>query len=193
MGSHFFAYLGRMKLIRRWSLMRNTVPENIQEHSLQVAMIAHNIALCGNKYYGRAYDPERIALLALFHDVGEVIVGDLPTPVKYFNPDIKSGYQTVENIAKERLLAMLPGDFQADYRAIFFDAPPEMVRIIKAADKIAAYIKCVEEGVAGNGEFRKAEKSLQEEISKFDDLPEVGYFMHEFMPSFGLTLDEMNG
>ena len=192
-GYHFYAYLSRMRYINRWGLMRNTVQENIQEHSHMVAVLAHALAVIRREVFGKPADPGLAAAAALFHDAPEILTGDLPTPVKYFNPDIKSGYQTVENIAKERLLAMLPGDFQADYRAIFFDAPPEMARIIKAADKIAAYIKCVEEGVAGNGEFRKAEKSLQEEISKFDDLPEVGYFMQEFMPSFGLTLDEMNG
>jgi len=193
MGSHFFAYIGRMKLIRRCGLMRNTMPENIQEHSLQVAMIAHAIALIGNKYYGRSYDENKMAVLAMFHDAGEVIVGDLPTPVKYFNPEIKKGYSVVEDVAKEKLLSMLPKELEEEYRELLFpDESTVEMRIVKAADKISAYLKCAEENSAGNGEFRQAEKSLAAEIAKYDDLPEVGHFMDEFAESFSLTLDEMN-
>lgn len=192
MGSHFYAYLGRMKLIRRWSLMRNIMPENIQEHSYQVAIIVHGLALTGNKYFSKAYDPAKLVMLALYHDVAEIIVGDMPTPVKYFNPDIQKAYGDVENIAKDRLVSMLPEEFQAEYQPLFFPENDDAYRLVKAADKIAAYIKCVEESTAGNKEFAEAEKSLRLELDKYADLPEVEYFIEEFAKSFLLTLDEMN-
>lgn len=192
MASHFFAYLGRMKLIQRWSLMRNTLPENIQEHSQQVAIIAHCLALIGNRYYNRSYDPSYGALLALFHDADEVFVGDLPTPVKYFNPEIRASYQAAETMAKEKLLSLLPQDLQEDYRGLFFPPQDAHTRLVKAADKIAAYIKCLEETAAGNGEFSQARESLKKELAAYDDLPEVKYFIEEFVGSFLLTLDEMS-
>jgi len=192
MGSHFFAYISRMKLIKRWSLMRNTVPENIQEHSLQVAMIAHILALAENKYFGGKNDPNEIALLAIYHDVGEVVIGDLPTPVKYFNPAINEAYSAIEEVSKTKLISLLPEDLQEEYCAFFSPADVHKKRIIKAADKIAAYIKCIEEGMAGNHEFIKAEQSICKEIDKYSDMPQVKWFMDTFVESFRLTLDEMD-
>ena len=191
MGNHFFAYLSRMKLIKRWSLMRNTVPENIQEHSLDVAVIAHALALIDNKYFGGDNNAEKIAVLAIYHDVGEVIIGDLPTPVKYFNPEIQNTYAAIENVAKEKLLSYLPEDFEEDYRKLFFPPKDKEYRLIKAADKISAYLKCLEECMAGNGEFKKAEQSLEQELQKYQEMPAVKYFMENFTESFRLTLDEM--
>jgi 5'-deoxynucleotidase len=185
--------MSRMKLIQRWGLMRNTHPENIQEHSLQVAMIAHSLAIIRNKKFGGSLLPDRVMALAVFHEVGEVITGDLATPIKYFNPEIKKAFSEIEDIAKNKLLNMLPEEFLLDYKKYFFIEKEEEESwiIIKAADKIAAYLKCIEELKASNEEFRKAEKSLKREIEKFN-LPEVKYFMDTFVQSFSLTLDELN-
>ena len=192
MSYHFFAYLSRMKLIRRWGLMRNTVPENIQEHSLQVAVIAHALALIGNKYYGGSADPAQAALLALYHDVGEVLIGDLPTPVKYFNPQIKEAYGQIENVAREKLLSHLPPELKEEYRALFFPAQDKSALLVKAADKIAAYLKCREEAVSGNGEFARAGQALLRGIEEYYYLPEVERFMRDFAGSFTLPIDEMD-
>lgn len=192
MGNHFFAYLSRMKLIKRWSLMRNTIPENIQEHSLDVAVIAHALSLIDNRHFGGENDAGKLVLLAIYHDVGEVIIGDLPTPVKYFNPEIQTTYAAIEKVAKEKLLSYLPSDLAEDYQELFFPPQDKAKQLIKAADKIAAYLKCVEESLAGNGEFIKAEQSLKKELEKYQALPAVKYFMDNFAPSFRLTLDEMD-
>ena len=190
--SHFFAYLARMKLIKRWGLMQNTHEENIQEHSLQVAVIAHALAVIRKKLYSGNVNPERIVTLALYHDVSEVITGDLATPIKYFNPEIKQAYQAIEKVAKKRLLAMLPPELYEEYIQYFFvDQQSPEYKIVKAADKIAAYIKCLEEIRMGNKEFLEAKRSLAQEIQKFN-LPEVEYFMEKFIPSFNLTLDELS-
>jgi 5'-deoxynucleotidase len=192
--SHFFAYLARMKYIGRWGLMRNTQEENIQEHSLQVAVIAHGLAIIKNKYWGGALNAERIAVLAMYHEVSEVITGDLATPIKYFNPEIKNAYHEIERIAKERLFRMLPAELRPEYEALLFcDAENDRENwlLVKAADKIAAYLKCLEELKAGNQEFSSAEKALKTQITAFG-LPEVDYFMTKFVPSFSLTLDELN-
>ncbi|MDS1030823.1 5'-deoxynucleotidase [Bacillota bacterium LX-D] len=191
--SHFFAYLSRMKLIRRWGLMRNTLSENIQEHSLQVAIIAHGLAVIKNRIFGGNVNLERVLTLGAFHEVGEVITGDLATPIKYFNPEIKEAYGQIEEMAKYKLLEMLPWELRSDYQSLFFpeEKEQECWRIVKAADKICAYLKCLEELKAGNQEFCKAEKSIKAEIEKFN-LPEVEYFMANFVPSFSLTLDELN-
>jgi 5'-deoxynucleotidase len=191
--SHFFAYLAKMKFIQRWGLMRNTHPENIQEHSLQVAMIAHGLALIKNKHFNGQVDPQRIAVLALYHDVGEVITGDLPTPIKYFNPKVKTAYDEVEVVAKRKLFDMLPDELKPDYASLLFlqDIDREHWQLVKVADKICAYLKCLEELKAGNQEFAKAEKAIKAEIEALS-LPEVVYFVEKFVPSFSLTLDELN-
>lgn len=191
--SHFFAYLSRMKLIKRWGLMRNTNPENIQEHSLEVAIIAHGLAVIRNKIFNGDVDPERIMALAVFHEVGEVITGDIATPIKYFNPEIKKAYNEIERVAKLRLFNMLPDELKEVYNSLFFleEKDYDHWRIVKAADKISAYLKCLEELKAGNQEFLKAKKAIKREIDKFD-LPEVKYFIERFVPSFSLALDELN-
>lgn len=190
---HFFAYLSRMKFIQRWGLMRNTRGENIQEHSLEVAMIAHALALIRNQFFGGNFDPERVMVLAVFHEAGEVITGDLATPIKYFNPEIEKAYHKIEIIAKEKLLKMLPGELKEEYENILFISEKDRInwQLVKAADKISAYLKCLEELKGGNQEFSKALKSILTEINKID-LPEVAYFMKNFTPSYSLTLDELN-
>jgi 5'-deoxynucleotidase len=192
MMSHFFAYLSRMKLIKRWGLMRNTTPENIQEHSLQVAMVAHALAVIRNEVFGGTVNPERTMALAVYHDAGEVITGDLATPIKYFNPEIKQAYGEIEEVARKRLFGMLPDEIRENYRSYFFreEKDEECWVLVKAADKICAYLKCIEEIKSGNEEFIKAEKAIKKEIGRFD-LSEVKYFMQKFLPSFQLTLDEL--
>lgn len=191
--SHFFAYLARMKFIQRWGLMRNTRAENIQEHSLQVATVAHALAAARNRVFGGAVDAHRVLALAVYHDVAEVITGDLATPIKYFNPEIKTAFQKIERVAGSRLFAMIPEELQPEYRALLFeqDADEEALTLVKAADKICAYLKCLEELKAGNQEFAQAQKAIEAELEALD-LPEVGYFMERFVPSFSLTLDELN-
>jgi 5'-deoxynucleotidase len=190
--SHLFAYLSRMKFIRRWGLMHNTYPENIQEHSLRVAMIAHVLAVTRNRLFGGTVSAERTALLALYHDAGEVLTGDLPAPVKYFNPHIRAAYRGIEAAAHDKLLAMVPDALKEDYRPLLFAEPADRAHweIVKAADKICAYVKCLEEIAAGNGEFVKAEKALRAAVDALE-LPEVRYFLQEFAPSFRLTLDDL--
>jgi 5'-deoxynucleotidase len=190
--SHFFAYLSRMKFIKRWGLMHNTYPENIQEHSLRVAMIAHALGVIRNRLFRGRANPERAAVLALFHDAGEVLTGDLPTPVKYFNPEIRTAYQAIETVANRKLLGMVPGELRDDYRALFLDKDDDREHrdLVKAADRLAAYIKCLEELAAGNHEFSKAEKALRASVEALT-LPEVRYFLDTFVPSFRLTLDEL--
>jgi 5'-deoxynucleotidase len=191
--SHFFAYLARMKFIQRWGLMRNTQPENIQEHSLQVAMIAHGLALIKNNLFKGTVDPARTAVLALFHDAGEVITGDLATPIKYFNPKIKQSYGEIELVATQRLFNMLPEELKPDYQTIFFRQEEDRTHweLVKAADKICAYLKCLEELKAGNQEFAKAEKAIKATLDQLN-LPEVAYFLEKYVPSISLTLDELN-
>lgn len=191
--SHVFAYLSRMKFIKRWGLMHNTYPENIQEHSLRVAMIAHALAVIRNRLYGGTVSPERVAALALYHDAGEVLIGDLPAPVKHFNPDIKRAYGDIETSARHRLLSMVPDALREDYRALLLPDETDVVHrtLVQAADKLCAYAKCLEEMAAGNPEFAKAEKALRATVEAIG-LPEVRYFMDVFMPSFRLTLDELN-
>lgn len=191
--SHFFAYLSKMKFITRWSLMRNTWRENLQEHSLQVAMIAHILAVIRNRLYSGDLDPERVALLALYHDAGEVIVGDLPSPIKYFNPTIRQAYGEIEETARQRLLDMLPAELRADFAPLFAatEEDVEHEKIVSIADKLCAYIKCLEERRAGNLEFSEAEKAIHAAIDSCQ-LPEVAYFIERFLPSFSLTLDELN-
>ncbi len=190
---HFFSYMARMKHIKRWGLMRNTREENIQEHSLQTAMIAHALALIKNRMFGGNVNAERVLALAVYHEAGEVITGDLATPIKYFNPEIKTAYKQIERVAEEKLVDMLPKALKGDYESLILDrdAEGELYAIVKAADKICAYLKCVEELSAGNSEFEKAKNAIEKTIKEMDR-PEVNYFMETFVPSFELTLDELN-
>ncbi len=188
----FFAYLNRLKLIRRWGLMRNTVPENDMEHSMQCAFIAHGLAVIAKERYNKDVNPESVLSLALYHDVGEVITGDLPTPVKYKNPEIKGAYKRIESMANAQLLAMLPQDLRGSYTP--YISPDEHTyewKLVKSADRICAYIKCIEEQNLGNREFDQARAYVLESIRN-SDLPEVAAFMQEFAPSFELSLDELS-
>lgn len=187
----FFAILSRMKLIWRWGLMRNTRQENLAEHSLDTAYIAHALSVIRNTRFGGHVDEGRVVRLAMYHDVSEIFTGDLPTPVKYFNPDIKSAYKKVERKSIERLLCYLPDDLKPAYEDVMVpkEEEKELWRIVKAADKLSALIKCLEEEKAGNGEFKKAARA-QEDFLRGMKMPEADCFMKEFMPSFKLTLDE---
>jgi 5'-deoxynucleotidase len=172
--------------------MRNVNRENIMEHSLQVAMIAHGLAVINNKIFGGNADPEKTALLAIYHDSNETITGDLPTPIKYFNQGMESSYKDLETISKHKLLSLLPEELAESYKEIlFYDETSLEGRLVKAADRICAYIKCVEELKAGNAEFQKAQQSILKRILGLN-LPEIGYFMNHFMHPFCLTLDELN-
>lgn len=191
--SHFFAYLSRMKYILRWNLMRNTRGENIQEHSLQVAMLAHGLAVIRNRVFGGDIDCDRVMTLAVYHEASEVITGDLATPIKYFNPKIREAYKQIEGVASERLEAMLPEELQGDYHDLLQQQPGVEHDLVKAADRLSAYLKCVEELKAGNGEFERAMQSIRRDLEEMaGHLPEVGYFLEHFEPSFHLTLDELN-
>ena len=189
--SNFFAMAGRMRLINRWSLMQNASQENIAEHSHSVAVIAHALCVIGNKKFGKSYNAERCALLALYHDTTEVITGDMPTPVKYYNDDIKSAYKSIESAAGSRLLDMLPEELKDEYSPLFNKEPAdeELWKIVKAADKIDALIKCINETRLGNKEFEKALEAQKKIISDID-MDEVRYFEKEFLPAYYLTLDE---
>lgn len=193
-GHHFFAYLSRMKLIDRWSLMRCVRRENVQEHSLQVAMVAHALAVIKNKYFGGKLSPDTVALYAIFHDATEVLTGDLPTPVKYYNAEIRGAYKEIEDHSTEQLLKLLPQELRDEYRPFLKGTPSddETLAIIKAADNLCAYIKCLEELAAGNNEFSRARKTIEEKINKLSSRKEVAYFLEHFIPGFSLTLDEIS-
>ena len=187
----FFAFLSRMRYISRWGLMRNTVPENIQEHSLDVAVIAHALAMIRNTYYGGTLDPSRAAMFGIFHDASEIFTGDMPTPVKHFNPDFKQSFHELEDKARRKLLAMLPPELAREYEPLFFfDDQEEYVHLVKAADRIAALTKCIEEGKSGNREFRRAEAEHFEQLSASKQ-PEVIYFLEKLLPGYRLSLDEL--
>ncbi|WP_297141545.1 5'-deoxynucleotidase [uncultured Eubacterium sp.] len=188
---NFFAMVNRMKYIDRWALMPNANKENIAEHSHSVAVIAHALALIGNREFGKNYNPERAALLALYHDTTEVITGDMPTPVKYYNDEIKSVYKDIEETAGDRLLKMLPDDYKQDYVPLFHksDEDKQLWKLVKAADKISALVKCIEENRMGNREFDIALKSQEEKIADID-MPEVKFFSEHFLKAYYLTLDE---
>ena len=188
----FFAFLNRMKFIKRWSLMRSVREENIMEHSQQVAIIAHALALIKNKIYGGAVDVNKVVLLAQYHEVSEVITGDLPTPIKYFNPEIKSAYKDLEKNASERLINMLPDELKGDYKEyVLPEEDSEEYKLVKCADRLAAYLKCVEEVRAGNSEFKKAKSSIGSEL-KNSKREEVDYYLKHFAPAYDLTLDELD-
>ncbi|MFP1722677.1 5'-deoxynucleotidase [Lonsdalea quercina] len=191
--SHFFAHLSRLKLINRWPLMRNVRTENVSEHSLQVAFVAHALAVIRNRKFGGDLNAERIALLAMYHDASEVLTGDMPTPIKYYNAQMALEYKKIEKIAQQKLIDMLPSELQEDYRMLLDDAytSEEEHAVVKQADALCAYLKCLEELSAGNNEFvlakARLEKTLQQRHS-----PEMDYFMTVFIPSFSLSLDEIS-
>ena len=191
MNNNFYAMLSRMKYINRWGLMRNTIHENISEHSLDVAIIAHALAIFSNIYFNNNINAERIALLAMFHDCTEIITGDLPTPIKYFAPEIREAYKEVENVAKDRLLDGLPTELKSVYEPLLVETEEEreLWRFVKAADKLSALIKCVEEKRMGNDDFIKAEASTLKSLKDMD-MPEVEMFLKEYFPAYSLTLDE---
>ena len=190
MKSHFFAYISRMRFIQRWALMRNTASENVQEHSHQAAVLAHALAVIHNQVFGGNVDAGAVAAAALYHDASEIFTGDMPTPIKYHNAAIRGAYADVEALAREKLLAMLPGELQGAYEPILLESDPEITRLVKAADKLSAYIKCLEELKAGNNEFREAAEQTRHALESYG-LPEVTYFLETFMDSFTLTLDEL--
>ncbi len=188
----FFAFLNRMKYIRRWSLMRSVRDENIMEHSQQVAVIAHALALINNKIFGGDVEVNKVVLLAQYHEVGEVITGDLPTPIKYFNPEIKSAYKDLEKTASKKLLNMLPESLKAEYEEyILPNEDTKEYKLVKCADRLSAYLKCVEEVKSGNSEFKKAKASILSDLKSLKS-KEVDYYLKEFAPAFELTLDELD-
>lgn len=197
--SSFFAIISRMRYIERWSLMRNSRPENLSEHALDVALIAHCLATLGNVRYGKHLNADRVALIGLYHDAAEIITGDMPTPVKYANPEIRDAYHQVEDTAQETLLDTLPDDLRPVYQDILNPhKTPEnadeayTLKLIKAADKLSALIKCIDEAQAGNSEFVTAEASTRSIVEDMaQDLPEVRDFINEFLPSYGETLDQL--
>lgn len=193
MSSHFFAMHSRMKYINRWVLMRNTVSENISEHSNDVAVIAHALAVIKNVRFGGNLNAERAAFLGLYHDMTEIITGDMPTPVKYHSEDMREAFKEVEDKAGRRLLSMLPEDMARYYEGAFFKEEEDeyLWKIVKAADKISALIKCIEEKNAGNNEFGKALDSTRASVESMN-MPEADAFLEEFLPSFYLSLDEQN-
>ena len=191
MKNDFFALLSRMKYISRWSLMRSTVQENVQEHSHTVAVLAHALGTIRRDVFGQPCDPEQLAAIALFHDAPEILTGDLPTPIKYHSAGIKSAYDEVEALAVEKLLAELPEALRPAYRRLLeAHRDPEGYALVKAADRLSAYIKCVEERKAGNLEFVSAEAATLRRLREMR-LPEVDYFLTEFMPGFEKNLDEL--
>lgn len=191
MAHNFFPMTARMRYIARWGLMRNTQPENIQEHSHQVAVLAHALAVIQNQYFGGSVDPGRVAVAALYHDASEILTGDLPTPIKYYNPDIRDAYREVEQFSAHKLLHMLPEALRPSFAPLLREGyDPGLRTLVKAADKLSAHIKCVEELKAGNAEFKQAAEQTLEALQGYG-LPELDYFLEHFLPAFGLTLDEL--
>ena len=191
MSFNFFAYISRMRYIGRWSLMRNALPENIQEHSHMVAVLAHALGVIRRDVFGVPCDPNAAAAVALYHDASEILTGDLPTPIKYHSRRIREAYQKVENLACSKLLATLPGRLRPAYEDLLLgESARELHDLVKAADKLSAYLKCVEERKAGNNEFLSAEAQTRKALEE-SPLPELQYFMEHFLPSFELNLDEL--
>lgn len=191
--SNFYAMMSRMKYINRWGLMNNTKYENLSEHSLQVAMLAHCLVLIHNKRFAGSLNAERASILAVFHDSTEIITGDMPTPIKYFNNTIKDAYMDIENAAADRLCSLLPEDFREDMELIIkqnSDEDKELKKFVKAADRFSALIKCIEELRMGNEEFRQAKTGIEKSIKEMN-MPEAEVFSKEFLPAFSLSLDEM--
>ena len=193
MNNSFFAMMGRMKYIDRWALMRNSITENISEHSQEAAIIAHALCLIGNKRLGKSLNADRAAVIGLYHDATEIITGDMPTPVKYFDDEIRSAYRRIEDDAAEKLLKRLPEDLREEYAKILQPETSEdgyLLLLVKAADKLSALIKCMEEEKAGNREFEKAERATRDKLVLMK-LPEVDIFLEEFLPAYSGTLDEL--
>ena len=191
MSYNFFAYLSRMRYISRWSLMRNAIDENIQEHSHMVAVLAHALGVIRRDVFGIECDPEEYAAVALYHDSSEILTGDLPTPIKYHSAEIREAYKKVEELACEKLLDTLPESLRGAFGEVMTGETAERCRdLVKAADKLSAYIKCIEERKAGNNEFLSAEKQIRA-ILEQSELPELRYFLDNFIPAFELTLDEL--
>lgn len=191
MSNNFFAYISRMRYIGRWSLMRNALPENIQEHSHMVAVIAHALGVIRRDVLHQPCDPNECAAVALYHDCSEILTGDLPTPIKYYSREINTAYKQVEEIACNKLLATLPEELRGAFQPLMTgETQRQLHDIVKAADKLSAYIKCIEERRAGNDEFLSAEKQTRALLEQ-SPLPEVQYFMEHFIPAFELTLDEL--
>ena len=190
MDSNFFALISRMRYIARWGLMRNALPENIQEHSHMVAVLAHALGVIRRDIFHEPCDVNALATAALYHDASEILTGDLPTPIKYHNAEIMSAYHAVEDLAVQKLLGMLPPELRPIYENILRPADAEVEELVKAADKLSAHIKCLEELKAGNEEFRQAARQTAEALESYD-MPELRYFREHFLGSFQLTLDEM--
>lgn len=190
--SSFFAMMSRMKYINRWALMRNSYPENISEHSLEVAMIAHALVLISNKKLGNNYNAERAALIGMYHDCTEIITGDMPTPIKYYNEETKEAYKNVEKQAANQLLTMLPDYLKEEYVGLLIPNEEEehLWKLVKAADRLSAYIKCIEEEKTGNREFSNAKATVYERLTEMD-LPEVRIFLRDFAEAYKKTLDEL--
>lgn len=192
---NFFATISRMKYIERWALMRNTRPENLSEHSMDVSMIAHALCVIGNVRYGKSLNEEKAALMGLYHDASEIITGDMPTPIKYYNSSIKESFKAIEEDAKNSLLSQLPQDMKSYYENLFFKTPELGYewKLVKAADKLSALIKCMEEEKTGNKEFVKAKEATAEKVEKLgQEYPEVKDFVQEFLGAYSKTLDELN-
>ncbi len=188
--NRFYAMISRMKYIDRWGLMNNTQTENISEHSLETAMLAHALAQIANVRFGEHIDADRAAVVGLYHDAGEIITGDMPTPVKYFNPDIISAYKAVEKAAEDKLLSLLPEDLRGIYEPVISNSDETIALYVKAADKLSALIKCVEEVRMGNREFVKAKEATERSLEQME-LPALRVFMEECLPAYYLTLDEL--
>lgn len=187
---HFFAYMARMRFIDRWALMRNSYTENIQEHSHQVAILAHALAVLRNEYFGGQVDAGAVAVAALYHDASEILTGDLPTPIKYYNPDIRDAYKQVEAIACRKLTGMLPQRLQDIYADLLTPADPEVEELVKAADKLSAHIKCLEEQKAGNTEFDSASQQTLDALRAMNR-PELEWFLGNCLQAFTLNLDQL--
>ncbi len=189
----FYAYMDRMKYIKRWQLMRSVREENIMEHSQGVTLVAHALAVIRNKVFGGSVDVSKTVLYALYHETGEVMTGDLPTPIKYYNPEIHGAYKELERSACKKMAAMLPPELESEIAPfVLADETSEEYKLVKAADRLSAYMKCLEELRSGNAEFSSAKKSIEEDLHA-RNLPEVEYFFEHFIPSFSLTLDELGG
>ena len=190
MSYNFFAYISRMRYIERWSLMRNSLPENIQEHSHMVAVLAHALGIIRRDVFNKPCEPDKCAAAALYHDCSEILTGDLPTPIKYHSEEIMAAYKQVEQIANDKLLATLPEELRRAFAPYMQEEDGDICDIVKAADKLSAYIKCIEERKAGNNEFLSAEKQTRAKLEE-STLPELKYFLENFIPAFELTLDEL--